>query len=261
MMFFNALATEFVKLRRTKITWIIGILYSFGPLAIAFSMVILKNPELAKEMGLLTAKAQMTIGAVDWPTYMQFTGIILAMGGIVLGLMETFIFGREYAQGTAKNMLTLPIGRSVFVAAKLTVAAVWFTIVAAWLFLESILLGHAIGLSGYSAALVEKTLAQCGLVLIQTLLLGSLPAWMAILGRGLLAPIGFTIFTLLFIGQLMLHTGWAHLCPWSIPLLTTGAGGAAAPEVGAGSWIVLLGTFAVGTAAAIFTLDRVDNTQ
>src|SRR3972149_5562899 len=125
MTYLNTLYTEFLKLRRTKITWIIGLLYAFAPLAMSFFMLILMNPELARNMGLITAKAQMTVGTADWPTYLYFVTVMFSAGTLVLGVIEAFVFGREYAQGTAKNMLTLPIGRSVFVAAKLTVDAVW----------------------------------------------------------------------------------------------------------------------------------------
>jgi len=261
MTFLNALSTEFLKLKRTRITWIIGVAFCFAPLAIGFFMLILMHPDLAQNMGLLTTKAQLTIPAADWATYLQFTAIITAVGSFVLGIMEAYIFGREYMQGTAKNLLTLPISRAVFTAAKLIVAAVWYIVVIVVLYLIALIFGLAIGLPGFDPSLVAQNIGLVLKLLVQTLLLGSLPAWMAVLGRGILAPIGFTIFSSLALGQLFSHTGWGVWCPWAIPLITANAGAPDAPVAGVGSWIVLVVVFIAGALATFFTLDRADNTQ
>jgi ABC-type transport system involved in multi-copper enzyme maturation permease subunit len=261
MMFFKTLGTEFLKLKRTKITWIIGLAFCFAPLSIGFFMMILMNPELAKNMGLLTAKAQLTIPAADWATYLKFTAIILSAGSFVLGIMEAYVFGREYMQGTAKNMLTLPIRRSVFAAAKLVTAAAWYTAVIVFVYVVALLFGLVIGLPGFDPSLIPPNIGLVLQLLLQTLLLGSLPAWMAVIGRGILAPIGFTLFTSLALGQLFSHTGWGIFCPWAIPLLTANAGASDTAVPGAVAWIILGITFIVGAIAAWLTLDRADNTQ
>jgi ABC-type transport system involved in multi-copper enzyme maturation permease subunit len=260
-MFLRVLYTEFLKLRRTKITWVVGLLYSFGPLALGFFMIILMNPELAGRMGLLTTKAELTVGTADWPTYLLYIGVILAAGSIVIGIIQAFVFGREYAEGTAKNMLSLPIGRSNFVAAKLLVSAVWYACIVAVVYGEAILIGLLVGLPGFEPALLAPSMRLCLLVLLETLLLSSLPAWVAVAGRGYLAPIGFSIFTSLVLGQIFLHTGWARWVPWSIVFLSAGAGEPGAPVAGAGSLLVLVGVFIAGYIALYLTLDRTDNTQ
>ena len=261
MTFLNALYTEFLKLRRTKITWIIGLAFCFAPLGIGFFMLIIMNPDLAQHMGLLTTKAQLTIPAADWATYLKFTAIIMGTGSFVLGIMAAYVFGREYMQGTAKNMLTLPVGRAAFTAAKLVVTAVWYTAVIVSVYVVAIVFGLVIGLPGWAPSLLPDNIGLVLQLLVQTLLLGSVPAWMAILGRGILAPIGFTIFAALALGQLFSHTGWGVWCPWSIPLLTAQAGAQDAPVPGLGSWIVLVIVFAAGVFATWITLDRADNTQ
>jgi hypothetical protein len=261
MIFLNTLYTELLKLRRTKITWIACLAFCFAPLAIGFFMLILMNPELAKNMGLLTAKAQLTIPAADWASYLKFTGLIFSVGSFLIGIMAAFVFGREYTQGTAKNMLTLPIARAVFAAAKLTVVAIWYVAVVAVVFVVTLLFGLAIGLPGWQPSLLPDNIGLILQLLVQALLLSSLPAWMAVLGRGVLAPIGFTIVTSLAFGQLFSHTGWGVWCPWSIPLLTANAGAPDAPVPGVGSWIVLAIVFVAGVVGLWLTLDRADNTQ
>ncbi len=46
MMYLKALRTEFLKLRRTRITWVLGLVYAIAPLMMGLMMVVLKNPEL-----------------------------------------------------------------------------------------------------------------------------------------------------------------------------------------------------------------------
>jgi len=260
MSWLRVVSTEFMKLRRTRITWVLGLLYAVGPLMLGFMMVVLKNPELGQRMGLLSAKAQLTIGAADWPTYLMIVGFLFVGGIIVLGIAQAFVFGREYVEGTAKNMLTLPLGRGVFVAAKLTVTAVWFLIMAALVYGEAILIGLLIGLPGFQGRMLTANAVVAARLCLQVLLLGSVPAWIAVATRGYLAPLGLSILFLL-VGDLFAHTGWGPWFPWAIPLMSAGAAGPDAPVPGAGSMLVLVFTFIAGAVAAWATLDRVDNTQ
>lgn len=260
MTFFHVLTTEFLKLRRTKITWILGATYCVGPLMMSLMMLILKNPDLARKMGLLATKAELMAGTADWPTYLSLVPMILMAGMIVLGIVEAFVFGREYAEGTAKNMLTLPIPRGTFVAAKLAVAAVWFVVMYGIVYVESIILGFLIGLPGFSAHLLLGNAVVAGRLAWQVLLLGSVPAWIAIIGRGYLAPVGFAVFALL-LGNLFAHTGWGPWFPWSIVLITADATGQENPAIGIGSVVVLLVLFIGCAIGAFISLDRADNTQ
>jgi ABC-2 type transport system permease protein len=260
MTFLRLLSTEFLKLKRTRIPWVSTLVYCLAPLMMSLMMVVLKNPELGRRLGLIALKAQLTIGAVDWPTYLQLTGFLFAGGILVLGVVQAFVFGREYAEGTAKNLLTLPVGRAAIVAAKLVVSAVWFLGMAVLLYAETLALGLLIDLSGFSTALLAATLRRAVRLVLEVLLLSSVPAWIAVAARGYLAPLGFSIL-LLMVGDLFAHTGWGPWVPWSIPLLSAGAGGADAPVPGMGSLLVLIGVFAAGFAATYLHLDRVDNTQ
>ncbi len=260
MSFPRVLATEFLKLRRTRIPWVLALVYCLAPLMMGLMMVVLKNPELGRRLGLVAAKAQLTIGAADWPTYLQITGFLFAGGIVVMGVVQAFLFGREYAEGTAKNLLSLPVGRAAIVAAKLAVSAAWFLGMAVLLCAEALALGLLLDLPGFDAALLAAGLRRAALLSVQVLLLGSVPAWIAVAARGYLAPLGFSIL-LLLVGDLFAHTGWGPWIPWSILLLSAGAAGPEAPVPGLGSYLVLSGVFAAGFAAAWLHLDRVDNTQ
>ena len=210
------------------------LVYCLAPLMMSLMMAVLKNPELGRRLGLVAAKAQLTVGVADWPTYLQLTGFLFAGGIIVIGIVQAFVFGREYAEGTAKNLLCLPIRRAELVAAKLVVSAAWFLGMAALVYAEALALGRLLDLPGFSAALLAASLRQAVLLAAQVLLLGTVPAWIAVAARGYLAPLGFSIL-LLLVGDLFAHTGWGPWVPWSILLLSAGAGGAEAPVPGIGS--------------------------
>jgi hypothetical protein len=252
-------STELLKLRRTRIPWVLALIYGLAPLMLGLMLLVLKDPELGSRLGLVTAKAQLTIGAADWPTYLTLTGMLFAGGLIVLGIYQAFVFGREYIELTAKNLLTLPVGRGRMVAAKLTVTAIWFAVVAACLWGEATGLGFLIGLPGFRTDLLRQSAALAARLVLEVLLLSSVPAWIAVATRGYLAPVGLSIL-LLMLGDLFSHTGWGPWVPWSIPLLAAGAAGTPLPT-SAASMVVLIVTFAAGALAAWVTLERSDNTQ
>ena len=129
MIFPNVLAGEFLKLKRSKITWLTFVFYAFFGLMSWFIFWMLKNPDGARNMGLIGQKASFAMEGLnaDWEgLFTLFTEMGVAGGMIILSVAVIYLFGREYAEGTAKNMLSLPVPRSYFVIAKLLVITVWY---------------------------------------------------------------------------------------------------------------------------------------
>ena len=258
-MLLQAIYCELLKLKRARITWIVAAVYLFAPLMLGLMMVVLMHPDVGRSMGLLTAKAQLTIGVANWTTYLTTIAALIAGGLIVLAVVEAFVFGREYAEATAKNLLTLPVGRATLVAAKLAVSAVWFVAMAAVVYAVALAIGFAIGLPGYQGALLASSAGTVAMLVLQVLLAGAAGAWLAVVGRGYLAPIGVTVL-LLLIGNLFAHTGWGPWIPWSIVLMTAGTVPGGAP-IGAASMAILVIFFVVAAFATYLAMDRSDNTQ
>ena len=128
-MFAQVLAAEFLKLRRSKVTWFSLAALSLGPLAIALMMWIVREPGRAAQLGLLGTKANLSGLTATWPAYFSMLTLVVGMGGmLLLAFIVAYIFGREYTEGTAKNLLALPVGRHWFALAKLVVAAVWWAV-------------------------------------------------------------------------------------------------------------------------------------
>src|SRR5512135_1525958 len=98
----------------------------FMPFGIAFLIFVARNPEISKKLGLISAKADLiAYSATDWPAYLGLFGLLIAAGGFFLFvLVVSWVFGREFADGTLKDMLAVPVQRSSIVLAKFIVMAI-----------------------------------------------------------------------------------------------------------------------------------------
>ena len=86
----------------------------------------MREPGRAAQLGLLGTKANLSGLTATWPAFFSMLTLIVGIGGtLLLSFIVAFVFGREYWEQTAKNMLAVPVGRPVFVLAKFVVAAVW----------------------------------------------------------------------------------------------------------------------------------------
>jgi ABC-2 type transport system permease protein len=262
MRFTTIFFSELLKLRRARIVGISLLAYGVGPLIGALFMIILKDPELGRRIGLVGAKARVVAAAADWPTYLsmmlQLTGVA---GMILIGVISAYVFGREYAEGTAKNMLGLPIPRARFVTSKIMVIALWFAALTVAFWAELVLVAVAVGLPGFSQAGLAGFLAEEAKASALILLLIPVPGFVAVASRGYLAPLGATIFTMI-LGMVFGATGWGVWVPWSIVPISAGVAGPESQHlVGPGSYAVLLALFVAGTAATMIHLTLADNSQ
>jgi len=257
----QVVVTELMKLRRSKITWLSWLAFSVMPLTGGLFMWIAKEPARAARLGLVGQKARLAGASADWPSYFTLLGQEACVGGMVLlSIIAAYVFGREYADNTAKNMLTQPVGRHWFAVAKLVVVLAWFGALTVSLVAEGLLVGMLLGLSGFSMSLAASS---AGGVLFSGLvgwLLVPVVAWIATLGRGYLPPIGFTIF-MLVLGNVLGATGWGKWFPWSIVPMLAGMAGPRAEVLAPGSLAVVGLTFVAGVVATIWQLYRADNTQ
>ena len=60
---------EALKARRSRAIGLSAAGFMMLPLVGGLMMVILKDPVRAREMGLISAKAQLAAGVADWPTF------------------------------------------------------------------------------------------------------------------------------------------------------------------------------------------------
>jgi len=263
MSFMKTIAAEFLKLKRSKIVWVSALAYVFIAASAYFVLWMAKNPDAARGLGLLGKKADILASGIsaDWSGLFTLLTEMSVMGGMILcSIIVSYVFGREYAEGTAKNMLALPNRRSDFVLAKLAVAASWYALLTAFLFAEGLLSGALLGLGAPPAAAAAKAAADMLIAAILVTALQPLVALATVGSGGYLAPFGYTIATLI-LGNLMVRTEWARWCPWSIVALLSGMTGPRQANVVLGSALVMAATFAIGLAGTIAHQERADNCQ
>ena len=218
----------------------------FMPLGIAFLIFVARNPEISQNLGLVSAKANLlAYSSTDWPAYLGLFGQIIAAGGFILFvLIISWMFGREFADGTLKDMLAVPVQRSSILLAKFIVMAMWSAALTAIIFIAGLVMGAIISLPGGSIGVIS----QGGVLVVITACLAivvAMPfALFASIGRGYLLPIGLAILTAM-LTNLVAIMGWGEYFPWAVPGLYVQGKSPLAPV---SYWIVLL-TGLVGIGA------------
>jgi ABC-2 type transport system permease protein len=113
-----------LKARRSRVPLVTAAVFSVFPIIGGLLMIIIKDPERAREMGLIGAKAQLlSAGPADWTAYFQLLSMGTAVGGAVLfAFITAWVFGREFSDHTANELLAVPTQRDVIWA---SFSAVW----------------------------------------------------------------------------------------------------------------------------------------
>jgi ABC-2 type transport system permease protein len=220
----------------------------FMPLGIAFLIFISKNPAVFQKLGVLSAKANLVAyAAIDWPAYLAFSGQVIAAGEFFLLVLSlSWIFGREFVDGTLKDMLAVPVPRQSILLAKFIVLVVWSVYLTAVIFMASLAMGLLLGLSGGSSEVLWQGIQLVALT--GGLVIGvAMPfALFASISRGYLLPIGMAILAVMM-ANLVVVLGWGEYFPWAVPMLYA-QGESALTSLS--YWIVLL-TGLVGMISTI----------
>ena len=188
------------------------------PLGIAFLILLATNPEISRQLGLVGAKANLVAYAsTSWPSYFGLLAQIVAAGVFLIScLIISWVFGREFADRTLKDMLAVPVQRSSILLAKFIVTAAWSAVLAVLTLITGLVTGALLGLPEGSPAV----LLHGGIVMMITsclVIVVVLPfALFASVGRGYLLPIGVAILTLI-LANLAAVIGLAPYFPWAIP--------------------------------------------
>jgi len=244
---------EGLKVRKSKMFIITFVFFAFIASMMGLMMYVVHHPELAGRSATLSAKTSV-LGNGDWPSFLSLLiQIILALGPIGFGMVTSWVFGREYADCVAKDLLALPVSRIAIVISKFIVILFWCILLSLTLFLFGLLIGLAISIPGWSSINALNSLLIFMNSAIMTLLLCTPVAFLACIGRGYLLPVGFAILTLIMTNFIAI--GWPNIMPyfpWAIPALYTGIAGRELPQAGVMSYLILALTCImgfIGTAA------------
>lgn len=249
--FLSAFWAETLKARRSKVSLLTVAGFSLFPIIDGLFMFILKNPERARAMGLISTKAQLIAGVADWPTYFQVLLLGTAIGGAILfAFITAWVFGREFSDHTAKELLALPTPRWVIVAAKFVLTALWALGLTLMVFVVGLGIGSAVGIPGWSLELAWTSLWSLMLAALLTLMLTPFVALFASAGRGYLPPLGWAFLTM-GLAQIAIVLGWGDWFPWSVPGLLSSLSGPRTEPIEMHSYILVLLAFFVGVAATL----------
>lgn len=254
-----AIWTEFLKSRRSRVPWGIAAGFSMVPLVGGLFMVILKDPERARQIGLLGTKARLAAGTADWPSLLHLLAEAMGAGGLVLfAFLAAWLFGREFTDRTIRGLLAIPTPRWATVVAKLLVLAVWCGAITAWVAALGLVVGALVGLPGWSAGLALHTLGEAAAAAAMCLVLQTTTAFVAGVGRGYIPPLGWTVLVMA-LAQVLGVMGWAAWFPWAVPMLVVGAVGPGEAATGASVAVIAL-TAVAGFVATVVWWQRADQT-
>lgn len=218
-----AIQAEFIKIRNSKILWVTFIAFSLAPVMGGVFILIIQHPEALAQAGGLTLKARAMHFEGNWESYIALLTQTIGVGGVlVFGFIASWIFGREYADGTAKDLLSLPTSRAKIVHAKFITYLIWCLALAISNLLTGFIIGTFLHLPKIDMEMLPTILSEYFIAAFLTILIGTPIAFFALWGKGYLTPLGFVALTLVF-AQIIAATGFGSYFPWSIPGLYSGA--------------------------------------
>jgi ABC-2 type transport system permease protein len=142
---------ETLKMRRSKVPLFTAIGFSVISFIGGLFMIILKDPEAAKSLGLISSKAQLLAGVADWPTFFGILAQATAVGGTILfSIITIWVFGRDFSDHTARELLVLPTARETIISAKFIVITAWAFVLTLFMFALGLVVGKLVVIPGWS---------------------------------------------------------------------------------------------------------------
>jgi len=217
MDYMNMIWIEWRKVLRSRVPMFTAAGFLIMPLIGALLIFIYKDPQLARQLGLLGAKANLVIGSADWPGYLNLMIAFTALGGFFFFCLAiSWIFGREFTDGTVKDLLAVPVPRSSILLAKFIAVALWCSALILETTIAGVILGVVIRLPGGTPAVILHGAGRMVVAAAMSIVLVLPFGFFASLGRGYLLPLGIAVLTAI-LGNLAITLGWGEYFPWSVP--------------------------------------------
>ena len=247
-----ALQIEILKVRKSRVFWLILVFFAFIPCMMGLLMFVQKYPEISGKLGLIGTKASlMRFVESNWPNFFNLLNQTNAAIGLIgYGFVTTWVFGREYTDHTMKDLLALPISRIDIAISKFLVVFIWCSIISIEFYLTSLIIGQMINLPGLSAGFILESFGRYGMTSLLTFLLCTPVAFFAGYGRGFLLPFGIIILTLIMANFTGL-VGIGSYFPWAMPGIYSVQNGPEGLQLAPASYIILFITSFAGFAGTL----------
>ncbi len=258
--FIRVIGAEFLKIRHSGFFWATFIAFGLAPVIGAVFILIIRDGDALAQAGALATKARAMNFEPTWKSYVGMLTQAVGVGGVmVFGFVASWVFGREYSDGTAKDLLSLPASRTTILNAKFILYAIWSVLLVLSNLLLGLLLGAVLQLPATDGASLTSPLADYLITTVLTILAGVPIAFFALWGKGYLTPLGFVALTLVF-SQIVAAAGFGAYFPWAIPGLYSSVGGDYKLQLTVYSYAVLLLTSLAGYVATLQYWNRADQT-
>jgi len=165
----------------------------------------------------------------DWTGFLLAAAQITSAGGLLgFGVVLSWMFGREFGDGTITGLFALPVRRSTIAVAKLLVYALWAVAMSLGLAVLLVVIGLSAGLGLLDADVWAALVRQVALGIL-TAAVAAPVAWAATLGRSVLAGVSVAI-GLVVIAQVSVLAGAGGWMPLASPALwALSSGGSVSP--------------------------------
>ncbi len=258
----QAFRAEILKNRHSRITWVTFIAFSLAPVFGGVFMLLMHGNGYEGLSGAFKSKAVLLSFEANWDSYLGLLSQAVGVGGVLIfGFVASWLFGREYSDGTAKDLLSLPVSRTKLINAKFIYYIIWcFALVFSNLAL-GLFFGFLLNLPGWSSELFMQHIQVYLATTLMIILLNTPVAFLALAGRGYLTPLGFVAVALV-LAQIIGAMGFGNYFPWAIPGLYSGSGGAdMQAEVNVYSFLVIFVTSIAGYISTVYWWKYSDQTK
>ena len=190
-----------------SIAIVVGISVLSGAMLVAAAS---GDPQLIAKLGPASTR--------DWTGFLLAAAQITGAGGLLgFGVVLSWMFGREFGDGTITGLFALPVRRSTIALAKLTTYTVWAIIISFSLAALLVLVGVVAGLGPLTAETWAAVVRQIALT-VMTAAIAAPVAWAATLGRSVLAGVSVSI-GIVVIAQVSVLAGIGGWMPLASPAL------------------------------------------
>ena len=241
---------EWLKLRRSRISWITTVLVGIGvpALTAGFLAAATRGPADTP----LAIKVNALLIGEGWPAYLGMLAQILSvMSFLGVGFVVAWCFGREFTDHTITGLYALPTSRITIAGAKYLVLLAWSLGLSLITLAAAFALAPLAGLPAPPPDLLEPA-AKVLAVGVNGALLAYPLAFIASAARGYLPAVAGLIL-IVVITQVLTVLGVGAWVPYAATSLWAGMGGPAAAATIAPHHLALIPlTAAAGVAATLW---------
>ncbi|WCF10888.1 ABC transporter permease [Paenibacillus thiaminolyticus] len=240
----NLVYTELLKLKRAKmfVVSLIGAAAAPAMVCIGYLDYMATKPG----MPVLFSEA--------WSQTNLYTTLLI--GTLLYGVITAYLFNREYAEDTVKNLLTIPVSRTGLIASKLVLLFLWMMILTFTSWGLTFIFGLLAQYEGLTAAVVLQSLKEFFIGGSLLFLLSTPTMFVSFLFKNYVPTIIFT--AVITMGNVALaNREYKAIFPWSaVHVIAENGFVPAYPPLY--SYAVIIAAAVIGLAATIVYFNKTD---